>query len=475
MTALRLVQQGIPVTLLESGVSLPSGRLVRVMGKTVFRRLAHGIQNGSGHISTGDPQALWYFNLSPGGLSNQWNGAVPRFAPSDFDEGTRLHEKYRWPITYDDLLPYYKVVERLLNVTGSPFDVPQLPACIPSYPRKLPKDWQRIEPCVRACGHGLTTVPMAVGAPWMSARRGTAFNSFTKIIGALLNQSNFDLILGGHGLKLDWANALKSRVGIVYRDRLTGSQHFLEGAAVVLAAGALASTKLLLNSACGSSEDLWNAEGVLGHYLHDHPTEWWVVDFDTPLSLLGHPAYFSRAPYQVSDPLMAAQCVIGHASRQDKIRSIFPSKSTAFGVKVVGTMVPSGSSKVSLHRSDNDDFGMPKLEIDIRYDTAAIENMKQARERFLGVFGQAGYQGAIRPTQSHLRPGVSVHYGGTIRMHASPQYGMLDAWNRLHAVPNVLVTDTSCFTTGVEKNPTATVMAIAARAADRLADDLKRR
>jgi choline dehydrogenase-like flavoprotein len=58
-------------------------------------------------------------------------------------------------------------------------------------------------------------------------------------------------------------------------------------------------------------------------------------------------------------------------------------------------------------------------------------------------------------------------------MHRSPQYGMLDAWNRLHAVPNVLVCDASCFTTGAEKNPTLTAMALAARAADRLADDLK--
>jgi choline dehydrogenase-like flavoprotein len=58
-------------------------------------------------------------------------------------------------------------------------------------------------------------------------------------------------------------------------------------------------------------------------------------------------------------------------------------------------------------------------------------------------------------------------------MHHSPRYGMADAWNRLHAVPNVIIADASSFTTGPEKNPTPTAMAIAARAADRLADDLK--
>jgi choline dehydrogenase-like flavoprotein len=58
-------------------------------------------------------------------------------------------------------------------------------------------------------------------------------------------------------------------------------------------------------------------------------------------------------------------------------------------------------------------------------------------------------------------------------MHRAAKYGMADAWNRLHAVPNVIVADASCFTTGVEKNPTPTAMALSARAADRLADDLK--
>ena len=58
-------------------------------------------------------------------------------------------------------------------------------------------------------------------------------------------------------------------------------------------------------------------------------------------------------------------------------------------------------------------------------------------------------------------------------MHASPEHGVLDGRNRLHGVDNVAVVDASSFTTAVEKNPTLTAMALAARAADRLADDLQ--
>jgi choline dehydrogenase-like flavoprotein len=59
-------------------------------------------------------------------------------------------------------------------------------------------------------------------------------------------------------------------------------------------------------------------------------------------------------------------------------------------------------------------------------------------------------------------------------MHDSPKFGVLDAWNRIHDARNVVVSDMSCFTTSPEKNPTLTAMALAARASERLADDLLR-
>ena len=85
----------------------------------------------------------------------------------------------------------------------------------------------------------------------------------------------------------------------------------------------------------------------------------------------------------------------------------------------------------------------------------------------------AGHRGTIREIVHTLFPGTAKHYGGAARMHASPKFGVTDAFNRLHDIPNVLVVDASCFTTGAEKNPTLTVMALAARSADRLARDLR--
>ncbi len=474
MTALQLSRKGIPVTMLEAGSDFTKGLLLRIMGKTVLRRQPD-MMNGDSHVASGDPSTAWYYFHSPGGLSNQWAGAVPRFAPEDFCEGARLHEKYRWPISYDDLAPYYDIVERLLKVTADARDVPNLPASHPTYHTCLPKDWEPIAGRLQSCGHGLTVMPVVDGGPWMLVQRGTAFNSFTEIIQKLARSQDFQFLIGAQALEMVWSGDQKKVTEVIYCHPITGSQHRIEAAAVVVAAGPLASTKLLLNSACDDfPEGLGNSYGVLGRYLHDHLKEWWMVDFDRPLSRLKNSVCLTRAPYADSSPLMAAQYTLGHAFPRDKIVSFVPSKAKTFGVNVFGTMRPVESNYVRMHPDAKDKHGLPLLDICMRYDDDAIQNMSTARDRFLELFEQAGYPGSIREVVPQLMPGASVHYGGTVRMHASPEYGMLDAWSRLHEVSNVVVADASGFTTAVEKNPTLTGMAIAARAADRLADDLKR-
>src|SRR5581483_4192011 len=113
MAAHQLVRKGIPVTMLESGRDFQGGFLVRLMGRNLYRRVPP-MESGTRHVASGDPKTDWYVNLAPGGVSNQWTGAVPRFAPEDFTEGERLHECYRWPVSYEQMVPYYEIVESLM-------------------------------------------------------------------------------------------------------------------------------------------------------------------------------------------------------------------------------------------------------------------------------------------------------------------------------------------------------------------------
>jgi choline dehydrogenase-like flavoprotein len=242
----------------------------------------------------------------------------------------------------------------------------------------------------------------------------------------------------------------------------------------VVACGPLGSPKLLFNSACSDHPNgMGNGAGLLGKYLHDHPREWWPVDMDIPLTSLSPPAYLTRLPHASSDPLLASSWTLGAFGTVGKIKSRLGQKTTYFGVQVFGTMVPEEKYYVAPAKNDKDEFGLPALEVHIRFDEKVLDNMFKAREHLMQLMQDAGHKGAIREIVPTLVPGTAKHYGGAARMHASSKFGVTDGFNRLHDIPNVLVVDASCFTTGAEKNPTVTVMALAARSADRLARDLR--
>ena len=90
-----------------------------------------------------------------------------------------------------------------------------------------------------------------------------------------------------------------------------------------------------------------------------------------------------------------------------------------------------------------------------------MKNLVAARDRIREVLASAGIDAKVPGPFHELSPGSSFHYGGSVRMHANPEFGVLDRWNRMYEVPNVAVVDPSSFPTGPEKNPTLTAMALA--------------
>jgi choline dehydrogenase-like flavoprotein len=113
-----------------------------------------------------------------------------------------------------------------------------------------------------------------------------------------------------------------------------------------------------------------------------------------------------------------------------------------------------------------------RLDLHIRHPPEARMALDQARDDLVEILTGASLAPKVR--HWHIEPaGESKHYGGTCRMHSSPRFGMLDAWSRMHAVRNVAVADSAAFTTGPEKNPVLTAMALAARAAHKLAEDIR--
>src|SRR5688500_9688417 len=158
--------------MLDAGLRAPQGLLVRVAGSTLLRRRGWAEYSTDRHHPCSQPHVDWISSLSHGGLSNYWTGAVPRFAPEDFTDGARLDERFRWPISYEDLVPFYEMAEGYLLVTaGDP--ISGVPSNVKRFHYRLPAEWQAIVDVAERRGQGAGVLPLAKGHPWMAVRRGT--------------------------------------------------------------------------------------------------------------------------------------------------------------------------------------------------------------------------------------------------------------------------------------------------------------
>ncbi len=472
MAAEALVAAGLDVTMLDAGRRAVRGVIVRAAGKTLFRWADARQLRTDRHRAVDDPSTAWNSSLTHGGLSNYWTSAVPRFAPEDFTDGAAGGEQFAWPIGYDDLVPFYERAERALVVTAGT-EIVNVPSNVRRYTARLPTDWQELCDHAASLGHGMAAMPMANGRPWMIAPRSTGFNSYHRVVKRLLHEPNFRLTRSARVRRIRWRASVGTADAVEYVDTASGQTKMIQADGIVVAAGALDSTQILMRSVSSDFPNgLGNVHGLLGHYLHDHPRQWWPVDVSRPLTALSHPVYISRGPYDASRPMTGASMTIGLADKErERLRSMYGGTTTNFGVQVFGTIVPREDSTVSIDGDADGDLDAPLL-ISTRYDESATKEMATVRERFRQIFAELGVAAEPRGPFHELVPGQSVHYGGTVRMHTSPEFGMLDSWNRLHAVPNVVVCDASCFTTGPEKNPTLTAMAIATRAGRHLAEQL---
>lgn len=467
-----LVSEGVPVTMIESGVRRPRGLIVRAAGNTVVRLTPrHGMRTGREHATSVPTE--WHSSRVLGGLSGYWTGSIPRFAPSDFVDGARLDERYRWPIGYDDLAPHYDAIERVMGVTaGEPLAT--VPDPVVRYRHSLPVAWQAICDAVTRLdgGRSMGVMPMAKGTPWMVALRATEFNSFDLMVEPLRDHPAMRLLLGRHVLRLersrpagpvDTAVVLNDESGLIERHRAR---------AIVLAAGALDTTEILLRSADDADPTgLGNSSDVLGRYLHDHPRQWWRARLRRPMPALSHPLYLTRPDTSQHEPLRTAGFTVGLGRRSDRLRTWVRGSSDEIGVLTFATMVPTREGRVEL-TGDRRSSEHSDLSITFDFDDATTRLMAASQTEFIDTLGAAGLDAEVDFSLPVGAPGSSVHLGGTARMHASSEHGVVDPRNRLHDAPEVLVVDAACFTTGPEKNPTPTAMAIARRAALHLADDL---
>ena len=470
IAAAMVASHGLPTLLLEAGDN-HRGAIVNVGGRVVARVDRSPQQQPSFDVG-GDPSTTWFGHEALGGLSNYWTCAVPRYSPGDFVDGLALGEKFAWPIGYDEIAPYYAHVERLLSVWGTSTHFDSLPAGVRERHVPMPTKWRSLQ---RYFGtRPLTRIPLARGTHRLLQMQPPQFNSYHDLVRRDLHQMTTLVVRqNARVVRLEFDPTAGRVTSVCYVDTESGAMVETPVRAVILAAGAIVTPTLLLNSTSGTFPDgLGNASGLVGCYLHDHTYDLFAVKIAKRLPRLGHPLILGRRAYDASRPLSGSQCTIGGRLTQlDRALAFLPGLgATRFGIVAFGTAIPRASDHVAVVRC-GPHAGRPLIS-HAPVDDASRAVVAELESDVLHALEKAGLSPELLWHSESYAPGTAIHYAGTVRMHTSPMLGPADSWSRLHDVPNVAVGDASVFPYSSEKNPTLTAMALSARAADRLAREV---
>ena len=140
------------------------------------------------------------------------------------------------------------------------------------------------------------------------------------------------------------------------------------------------------------------------------------------------------------------------------------------GMWLVGEDMPQEKNRVTLHPSEKDQYGLPvpNVHFDDHANDLAMRN--HAYKQGAAVYGAVG---AVRVFETPPYP--STHNLGTNRMSAKDKDGVVNKWGQTHDIENLFISDGSQFTTGAAENPTLTIVTLAIRQAEHIADRMAKK
>jgi len=417
-----------------------------------------------------------------GGRSLFWARQCFRF--SDYEFKTRDHDGYdqNWPISLADLAPYYSRVEAIFKIVGRNENLPQLPdADLIGLPEGHDSYFAR-RFTEAAASLGLPASPMRV------ATGGTGMAGSVDLLLPEAAASGFLDIVPNAIVREITVDKNSGRVnGASFVDRHSRREMHVTARVVVLAAGTLESTRLLLNSGIA------NSSGLVGRYLTDHSYGCNVV------------ASVPEARYGKAKPGMMGGTMIVPRFRNlrkgenhDFIRgyalAIYPdirpepnffetygaelqSKLDGYAGSCVqggicGEVLPRYENHVCIDKNVVDAWGIPALHICARYTDNEIRMSRDAANMQEEIFRAAGFEILVKSDRM-FPPGYSMHELGTCRMGDDPKTSVLNGFNQSHDIRNLFVVDGAAFVTAGWQNPTMTIMALSMRASEYLAGQLR--
>jgi choline dehydrogenase-like flavoprotein len=418
-----------------------------------------------------------------GGRSLFWARQSFRLSNLEFKAAEIDGSGENWPISHEDLAPFYSQVEEIFRVSGRKEGLPQFPDgnfTETTYP-----------PDTESMAH-FTTLAKRRGIPVSKNRSAVGkdglASSINLLLPAALATGKLDIVQNAivREVSIDKNTGLAN--GAHFVDRHTGREMHVKAKVVVLAAGCLESTRLLLNS------NIANSSGMLGHYLSDQMYGVSVVasvpearDGKAKLGLMGGGAFIPRFRNLTKEDkrnFIKGYCVTinsgGGANPsffplygeelQQKLDSY---ENSCVSGGIFGERIARYENHVRLNPDVKDRWGIPVLHVEARDGENERNLTKDAADTIEEIFHEAGWE-IICKTDRVNPPGYSIHEVGTCRMGDDPKKSVLNKWNQSHDIKNLLVVDGASFVTCGWQNPTLTILSLSMRASEHLAEAMRR-
>lgn len=430
----------------------------------------------------------WYRSRQVGGRLHLWGRNAVRISEQDLKAAEADGFGDSWPISYDDLAPWYDRVERFEGVTGQAAGIVNLPDGKFSGPNHLTAAESRLlEQMKKAWPDRPATASRVIH--YMPEHLPPTL----KAVGA---SECFELRTGAVVARVETDPDTGRATGVTYIDNATRKEVTVTAKVVVLAASTIESVRILLNSRTARHpRGLGNSSGNLGRYLTDHIM---VRRAGRSQDIEG----FGRAidPYDFGAHtgiyIPSFRNRLGEGGGQDFLRGYsimgcIGRFEPGWYFMTIGEVLPRADNRIELDPRRRDAWGIPVPKVTMQYsdnERAMVHDMNQVlddlcrtfslspdilgKENLMSraVYAVAG--GMLFTREGALLPGSSIHESGGACMGADPSRHVLNADNQIFDAPNVYVTDAASFVTNPFQNPTLTIMALSARAGHRIAKDL---
>lgn len=391
-----------------------------------------------------------------GGRTLFWTAVTPRMYPGEFAS---------WPISYEELVPYYNIAEKVMNVS--------------SFYTRGSTLTQTLLNRLRQNGF-----PDAIDAPvaadlqtsqYGEVHPNTFFSSIC-FIGNSLNIRPFDLAINARVSEVMVDGKKAVGVRILSKEK---KPYFIRAKNIVLSASTFDTPRILLNSRIYGR--------AIGHYLYNHSfvtTIGTVKTKDFP-EIFGTLAIVvpqsAERPYQIQ--LKGPENYYWYHNEVKPFKEEWNIIFQGFG-----SVEPRFENQVYLVPNERDQYGIPKIQVQFSYsekDQYIIQQMTQAIQQTALAMGvpfsseavatEYGIIGANQdqPLICLMPPGLDYHEAGTCRMGYDPNTSATNRYGQVHGVPGLYVADKSVLPTTGAPNPTLTTAALAIRTADYIVEKSK--